>query len=270
MGLDDGAADGEPHAEAVGLGGEEGVEDFFFLIGGDADAAVEDADEELAGGVELGAEDDFAEPEGGIGHGLHGVANEIDEDLLNLDGIALDTGECGGGLDAEADAAGDGLFAEEEGSFPEEGGDVVAAAGEALAAEEGAEAVEGFAGAGAVGEDALGGEESAVVVDLLAAEPTEAGVGVGDDGGEGLADLVRDGGGDLADAHHAGGVFEIFLGLVEAGLDEVVVFHVDEGAVPAGDGAVGVELGPGADEEAAVVAGGNLDAPLAVEGQARG
>ena len=147
---------------------------------------------------------------------------------------------------------------------------MVAAAGEALAAEESAEAVEGFTGAGAVGKDALGGEKGAVVVDLLAGEPTEAGVGVGDDGGEGLADLVRDGGGDLTDAHHAGGVFEILLGLMEAGLDEMVVFHVDERAIPTGDCAVGVELGAGADEEAAIVSGGNLDAPLAVEELAGG
>src|SRR4051794_19550330 len=46
--FDDGAADGQAHAQAVALGGEEGAEDFFDGVGGQAGAAVADRRADLA------------------------------------------------------------------------------------------------------------------------------------------------------------------------------------------------------------------------------
>ena len=49
----------------------------------------------------------------------------------------------------------------------------------------------------------------------VGAQPVEAGAGVGDDGGQGLVDLVRDRGGQLAQGRHAGDVRELGLGSVQ-------------------------------------------------------
>jgi hypothetical protein len=54
----------------------------------------------------------------------------------------------------------------------------------------------------------------------------EAGVGIGDDGGQGLVDLVRDRGGELAEGRHARDVGELGAGLVQGRLGPLALGDV--------------------------------------------
>src|ERR1700740_1548475 len=48
MRLDDGPADREPHAGALGLGGEECAEDLVYVLSGEPHASILDGDQQLA------------------------------------------------------------------------------------------------------------------------------------------------------------------------------------------------------------------------------
>ena len=84
MGLDDAAADVEPHAHAFGLGGEEGLEDLFLLLLGDAGALIRHGKQHV---VACGA---HLQRQGGIvlpAHGVDGVLHQVQQDLLDQDAV---------------------------------------------------------------------------------------------------------------------------------------------------------------------------------------
>src|SRR3989338_369136 len=85
--LDDAVADGQAQAGAPagGLGGEEGVVDLAQVLRGDADAGVADLDLDAAV-VVAGADGELA----ALRHGVAGVDQQVQEDLLELAGVAAD------------------------------------------------------------------------------------------------------------------------------------------------------------------------------------
>ncbi len=121
--LDDADADAEAETGATGLGGEEGVEEAALDLLGDAGAGIGDGDvhdgEGAATGTELaglGAEGDGGARRGGF----EGIADEIDEHLLELFGVGGERGVVEV-TDHEADVASGGLGFEESGEIAEEG-----------------------------------------------------------------------------------------------------------------------------------------------------
>src|SRR5579863_897747 len=84
-------ADGEAHTGALAgfLGGEERIEETFFVSGGDADAGVleGDGDARAGGGVfGIGGDAECAAAAGV--HRVERVHDHVDEDLLELIGVA--------------------------------------------------------------------------------------------------------------------------------------------------------------------------------------
>ena len=82
MGADDGAADDQTKASATGFGGEEGMEQPFGCLGGEAMAVIGDCYFHHAVAVQVGAENHFAVGTGNVDRGIDGVAHQVDEHLL--------------------------------------------------------------------------------------------------------------------------------------------------------------------------------------------
>ena len=99
MALDDAVDDGEPQAVARGLGGLERLEEAVELLFGDARARVLEGDRHVA---IVGAEVDFESA--AVLHGLHGVLDDVEEDLLHLLGVGHDGGQGPGMAHGDVDA----------------------------------------------------------------------------------------------------------------------------------------------------------------------
>ena len=274
--IDDLFGDGKAEAgaaEAAGggrVGLDEGFEDAREGFAGDADAGVGDLDEEgvLAGAAAwLGAEEDVAG-----GGEFDGVADEVDEDLAEASGVAAEAG-WEGGVKAEDDfdAFGEGGAGEEFGGLFEDGagfefdGIEFEAAGFDFGEVEdiGDQGEEGFAGA-------ADGFDELFLVAVEGGFGEEA--GHADDGVDGGADFVADGGEE--GAFGAGGGFGFIAGFGEPlGLEaegDFVAFAGGDVAERTGDAegvAGGVAAGGGAGAEPAEGAIGVFDAELDVEGR---
>ena len=101
LGLDDLAADGEPQARALPLrlGREEGLEDPRADLGGDAGARVGHAQDGRA------RRPGNLDAEGAArGHGIDGIGEEIEDDLLHLGAVDQDLGKRVAGGEAAGDA----------------------------------------------------------------------------------------------------------------------------------------------------------------------
>ena len=90
MSLDDPGTDAESESSAVGLGGEEGVEEAALDLRRDARAEIADGEAHHRGGLPIDA--DVAqfggERDGGSGGaGIGGIADEVDQHLAKLLGI---------------------------------------------------------------------------------------------------------------------------------------------------------------------------------------
>src|SRR5665213_507072 len=200
--LHDAVGDGEAEAGAFALaflggalGGEEGVVDAAEGFGGHAGTVVGDADFDDAGAV-LGGEGDAAGA--AVLHGVLGVHQEVDENLLELAEIALNGREIGFEVECDFDAAGAHLMLKERGRVADHGVDVDAGDVSRASAREVEQAVDDFGSAegllGDLVEDR--GEVLAVGVrfELLGEH-----LGVAGDDGEGGVDLMRDAGGEKTD-----------------------------------------------------------------------
>src|SRR3954471_8268927 len=86
MGLDDRTADREAHSHAAGFRGVERVEDPLHVFGANPAPRVGDCNEYAAVALELGADGEHAGVVHG-GHGLHGIRDQVEEHLLELDAI---------------------------------------------------------------------------------------------------------------------------------------------------------------------------------------
>src|SRR5215469_8833036 len=90
MPLDDGATDGEPDTHAVGLRGVESVEQLVHVLGVDALAGVPHAHAHTIAGLAFGSDQQLPRAVVHVSHRVGGVAEQIQDDLLELDPIAGD------------------------------------------------------------------------------------------------------------------------------------------------------------------------------------
>ena len=214
--FDDFLADGEAQAGAVGFvgaggafGGEEGLEDFGHELFGDAGAAVDDLDFDLVFDQRRldGEGAAFAE------HGLAGVDEEIEEDLLDLYAVGVDV-EIGLNLDAEGDAVFLRVAGQnDEGLFDDPlDGDGVKRGLPAREAEHGGANFPGLLGA----DESLGeGFADEGHIGLVALGALKGELGIADDGGEEVVELVGDDGGDGADGRQSLRLHELMVELIE-------------------------------------------------------
>jgi len=103
--FDDCAADRQAKAQAVGAGGEEGFEQARKNFGADADAAIDHADAQDAGALDDGSNEDDAFVDRQVVYGVVGVLEEIDQHLLNFNGVAVGGGKMGGQIKFDARVA---------------------------------------------------------------------------------------------------------------------------------------------------------------------
>ncbi|BCD89499.1 hypothetical protein PSm6_59060 [Pseudomonas solani] len=200
---------GEAKAQAVfaGLGGEEGFEQVLAHGRGDAGAVVAHAED--VGAVLVVA----VEPELAVGlpaHGVKGVGDEVDQDLLQA-----------GLVDGQA-GIGEGAVQGQRGVFQARVEDEqrrvhgLAQAGLAMvvgAPGEGAQA--GGDAAHAIDQLVDGGEVGAGHVQRAALEEAHGVAGEGAQGGQGLVEFVGDAGGHLPDHRQLAGLDQSVLGLAQ-------------------------------------------------------
>ena len=92
MSLDDGAADGEPDAHAVALRRVEGVEQLVHALAVEAHAGIPHAQAHTIAVVPFGSDQQLPRAIVHVGHRVGGVAEQVQDDLLELDAIAGDGG----------------------------------------------------------------------------------------------------------------------------------------------------------------------------------
>src|ERR1700683_1091513 len=220
--------DGEADAGAGFLVGEEGGEEVGDLVGGHALAVVADGKDEVGFTFKFldgGAEAQDASP----GHGFGGVEDEVEEDLLDLFPGGAEGGGIVGGGAADVDVLLEKFVAGEEEDVVEE-----------LLGVDGF--LDGLGGAGE-GEDLV---ENAVHLPHFFADELGVALGGGielqglDQGveehlhdGEGVADFVRDFGGEKAESGEAFAGAEFFLHVDDAG-KEAALFDGYGGEVAEG------------------------------------
>lgn len=247
MGFDDAAHGGETEAGALAgaLGGEERFPDVGEDVGWNAGAGVFDLDGkerawptflDLAGG--FGGENDvFGAKEQGaaLRHGVAGVDGEVQEDLMNLGGVRLDGPEIGRDVVVENDR-----FRK---SFLDERGDV---------AQEVFDLDDAMTAIGAVSEAEDLADESGAAFGAFLESGDHADIaGVGrvvaqhggreEHGREDVVEVVRDAGGEHAEAFEALGAEELFLDatlLGDIGGDDEAALDLAAGVAKHGDAGV--------------------------------
>ena len=90
MPLDDGAADGEPDAHAVALRRVEGIEQLVHALAVDAHAGIPHAHAHTIAVLPFGSDQQLPRPIVDANHRVRGVAEQVENDLLELDAIASD------------------------------------------------------------------------------------------------------------------------------------------------------------------------------------
>src|SRR5262245_44904586 len=88
MGIDDGSADGQPHPGAAGLRGVEGLENSLEMFRINARPRIAYSDQDPSLGL-LSPDQQFSWPRLDRSHCLDGVEDQIQDDLLHLNAIAL-------------------------------------------------------------------------------------------------------------------------------------------------------------------------------------
>src|SRR3990167_2718209 len=85
MGVDDRPRDRQADAHSLPLGGDEGLEQLAGNLGCDPRSSIGDAHLDHVVVDEAGADQEF--PRRRIGHGIDGIADQIEKDLLDLDAV---------------------------------------------------------------------------------------------------------------------------------------------------------------------------------------
>jgi hypothetical protein len=105
MPLDDGAADRQPNAHPIGLGGVERFEALVHALSVQAHAHILDAQAHSIAFVSLGSDQHLSWAILDVAHRVCRVQEEIQNDLLQLNAIAYDRREIVGELEACNQAA---------------------------------------------------------------------------------------------------------------------------------------------------------------------
>ena len=197
MDLDDTGADGESESHPLGLAGDKGLEHALSNVRRQSGAGVGDRQGDVPVPVGLGAE---VEPTGtrGLGHGLDGVAPEIEQDLLDLDLLGEHPGIPVGLIDGKLDAGPLGLRPEESKDGVEDQAQGRRAQIRWLLAHEVPDLPDHLPGPLRLGGDAIHHVAALLAAAAAGLEHADAGPGVGCDGGQWVVELVGDPGGDLA------------------------------------------------------------------------
>jgi len=98
MSFDDGAADGQPDTHAVAFRGVEGVEQLVHALGVDAHAGIPHAHTHTIAVLPFGSDQQLPRAIVHANHRVRGVAEQVQDDLLELDPIAGDRREIVGEL----------------------------------------------------------------------------------------------------------------------------------------------------------------------------
>src|SRR5262245_38261653 len=206
VGLDDRAADGQAHAEAARLRADEALEHALELRRFRADAGVADADLHAAGRPRRRYDPDLAGPVRGNTDRLARVHDQIQDHLLELDGIAGDERhDRVGGVD-QRDVLARQVVAQQAHHLVDDLVQIEAALRRVLLAREGAEAPDDRRGALGVGGDVGQRLGHVGMYEARALEQAHRRLRVGHDGGERLVDLVGERGAELAERRDALGV----------------------------------------------------------------
>src|SRR5262245_8658473 len=104
MSLDDGATNGEPDTHAVGFRCVEGVEQLVHVVGVDAHAGIPHAHADTAAVLPFGSDQQLPRAIVHVNHRIGGIAEEVQDDLLELDPIAGDGREILGEFQLKNDA----------------------------------------------------------------------------------------------------------------------------------------------------------------------
>src|SRR5262245_51459460 len=112
VGENDGARNGKSDPHALILGGEEGIEYLTELVRWNPRAGIGNRNLDRRTAVQFGAADHGTTVRNG-GHRIHAVDDEVEDDLLQLDRIALDAERAGRGLEVQRDVAGGRLYGKE-------------------------------------------------------------------------------------------------------------------------------------------------------------
>jgi hypothetical protein len=103
MGLDDRAADRQPHTQPIDLGREERLEDPVEVGFGDALARVVHSDFDIRRGRDRGPHGHLPRRSSPVRGSRDGVGEEIQDHLLDLDHIAVDRRQRGRGVELDRD-----------------------------------------------------------------------------------------------------------------------------------------------------------------------
>jgi hypothetical protein len=98
MSFDDGAADGEADTHAIAFRRVEGVEQFFHVLGIDAHARIPHAYTHTIAVLPFGSDQQVPRAIVHVNHRVGGVAEQVQDDLLELNPIAGDGREILGEL----------------------------------------------------------------------------------------------------------------------------------------------------------------------------
>src|SRR5580704_2236591 len=209
VGINDRAANRQSHPHALWLGGKERFKELVRPRRVEPGARVLDRYSHAAGLIVGGSDMQLPLPLHRFRHCLNAVHDQIQHDLLKLDAIANDRIEIGGQRGFDSDAMTAELGAHENDYLPDQVVDIDRDhLGRGLA-REGSDALDDIPGAVAVSDDASRGLPRFLEIRLVGFEPEQAGVRIGDDCGQRLIDLVRNGCGELTHCTQPRGSFEI-------------------------------------------------------------
>src|SRR5271166_4527096 len=172
MGLDDRAADRQPHAHPVGFGGVEGLERSVEFLRFEPRTGVLHFDDYVVRIVYTGDDRKLAWAIAGISHRFDGVDNQIDHYLLQLDPIRRDEGQIVGEPVLQSDGIALRLGLGQGDDFANSPVDVQEFSARRHFFDQGANAADHLAGASAVPDDTTERLSDFVHVRLLCAEPT--------------------------------------------------------------------------------------------------
>src|SRR5258708_469726 len=203
--FDDRPADRQAHAHAVRPGREESVEQAAHVFGIDADARIAHRNKHLFG-LHEGVDHEAPWPVGYGFHRLHAVHHQVDDDLLQLDAAGEHRRQIAGEVELQSDAMVLNLALDQGDAL---GDDLVQVEKRRLLRRlpgERAQPLDDLAGTLAVTDYAFHRAADLAELRLLAVEPAQAGLAIGDDAGERLVHLVGDRGTHLPERGHTRGM----------------------------------------------------------------
>ena len=228
MRSDDGGGDGQAQAQAVGLGGEEGLEEPRELGGGDTGTGV--GDRHFDGpGIRLSGTHDQASPLGRhFGHGVHAVEDEVEQHLLQMHAVAAHREQHVRDFDAQPHLAARRIRLHQDQDLVDQLRDVELDVFQAPPLEQAPHVIDDLARAVVVPADV--GEDGAHLLQVRRTPRQQelGGLRIAQDGPERLVQLVRQTRRQLGHGGHATGMGQLGLQLQHFGFGPLAGGDVDD------------------------------------------